>query len=567
MNKHIASCMAALSLLPLPLAAQNAPAHGSADLVFINGKIITVDTHDRIATSVAVQGNQIVAIDDTKPWIGSTTRVIDLKGQALLPGFIDAHTHVDGMAEVEAHTVNIQVPPLADAKAIIARLKDLQKTLPPGAWLHGNGTYNQVMPTRAELDAAFPDNPVQLDWSVHDNIINHAAAVALKLDKTFPDPPAGSTGRLERTADGEVAIIRDYKIPFPKPKFTYDQKKEAIRKILQDFYLRRGVTMVSDMAIEGPDGYRIYQDLRDAGQLPTRVRMNPMIFSRPQLDALLSTGWRTGLGDDMLRVGAMKIVLDGVWGTTAAVYKPFWNGSGTTWIPDNRGGTSLDQTALTHEVVDAHKLGWQVQIHANGDRAQDMALNAYEEAQRVAPRADARDRIEHFGHFLVQDPARTQERLRRMVADHVIPSMQPAFLWRLTDTNVREPDMRFFALRTLIDLGMRPAGGVDTIGTQNFATYPMFSIQRAVMRDTKYGTIVQPQEAITVMEAIKMFTIWSAEANFVEKRLGSIEVGKLADFVVLGADPLSTPKNKLSQIPVEMTVLDGVIRYERASAR
>jgi predicted amidohydrolase YtcJ len=359
--------------------------HREADLVLTNANVITVDPQERVAHSVAVRDGRIVAVDDTKDWIGPETRVVDLQGRTVLPGFIDSHTHVDGMADVEAHTVNIQVPPLAGPDAIIARLKELQKKLGPGAWLHGNGTYNQVMPTREQLDAAFPDSPVRLDWSVHDNVINHAAAVALKLDSTYPDPPAGSTGRLERTADGEVKIIRDYHVPFPVETFTHAEKKQALEDILQKFYLERGVTTVSDMAITGPDTFQAYQELRDEGKLPARVRMNPLFNKPGQTGGMLSTGWHTGLGNDMLSIGAIKFVLDGVWGTTAAVYKPFWNGSGTTWIANNRGGTSFTQDQLTSEVVAAHKAGWQVQIHANGDRAQDMALTAFEAAQAAAP--------------------------------------------------------------------------------------------------------------------------------------------------------------------------------------
>jgi hypothetical protein len=150
-----------------------------------------------------------------------------------------------------------------------------------------------------------------------------------------------------------------------------------------------------------------------------------------------------------------------------------------------------------------------------------------------------------------------------MARDHVIPSPQVAFLWRLTDVNIKEPDMKFFPMKTLISRGFHPAGGVDTVGTQNFATCPLFSIARAVRRDTKYGAILQPEEAIPVMDGIRMFTIWSAYANFLEKSLGSIEVGKLADFVVLGADPLSTAKEKLADIPIDMTVLDGKVVYQR----
>ena len=151
-------------------------AQGFADTVFVNGKVITVDPSDRIATSVAVQGDRIVAVGDDamlSDWRGPQTKVIDLQGKPMLPGFIDSHSHVGGMAVVEALLINIQVPPLKDATAIIETLKAHAAKLPKGAWLVGQGTFNQVMPTRAQLDAAFPDNPVDLQWSVHDHLINH----------------------------------------------------------------------------------------------------------------------------------------------------------------------------------------------------------------------------------------------------------------------------------------------------------------------------------------------------------------------------------------------------------
>jgi predicted amidohydrolase YtcJ len=253
-----------------------------------------------------------------------------------------------------------------------------------------------------------------------------------------------------------------------------------------------------------------------------------------------------------------------VWGTTAYVWKPFWNGSGTTWVPNNTGGTSWKDGELNTFVASAHNAGWQVQIHANGDRAQDMVLDAYEAAQTANPKPDARHRIEHFGHFLTQDE-RTERRLQRMVDGKIIPSPQVAFLWRLTDVNVQEPDVLFFPLKTLISRGMHPSGGVDTIGTQNFATAPIFSISRAIRRDTKYGKIVQPQEAIAPMDAIRMFTIWAAEAGFIENSRGSIEPGKLADFVVLSGDPLTASKDALPKIEVDLTILDGKVVYERTA--
>src|SRR5262249_57242927 len=176
-------------------------------------------------------------------------------------------------------------------------------------------------------------------------------------------------------------------------------------------------------------------------------------------------------------------------------------GSGTTWIPDNRGGTAWTQDQLNDAVLEAHRAGWQVQIHANGDRAQDMVLDAYEAAQRAFHREDARDRIEHYGHF-VQKDERTPQRLARMARDHVIPSPQPAFLWRLTHVNIKEPNITFFAMKTLISRGLHPAGGVDTVGTQNFATCPLFSIQRAVRRYTQSSPIFQPVHTIPLMHHI-----------------------------------------------------------------
>lgn len=560
------------------LGKGGAAGRGAADLVLVNGKVITVDGANRVVRGVAVRGGRIVAVGDVRRWRGRGTRVIDLAGRAVLPGFIDAHSHVGGMAEVEAHTVDIQVPPLKDGAAVIARLRAKAAQVPAGAWLIGNGTYNQVMPTREALDAAFPDNPVDLRWSAHDHLINHKAAQIMGLDRGFPDPAPGTASRLERTAEGEVAIIRDAEVPWPKgmiPAFTAAERKEAVRVILDDFYLKRGVTMVSDMSDQA--SYAAMAQLKAEGRLPTRVRMNFLIGPLMHAGITIASskepdpvgrieamGYKPGGGSDWLRVGAIKLIQDGVWGTTSAVYRPHWKGSATTWKQDNVGGVTYGQEELNALVGDAYRRGWQVQIHANGDRSQDMVLDAYEAAAARWPRADARLRIEHFAHFMSLDPQRTERRLKRMVADKVIPSMQVAFLWRLDATNAAEPDVAFFPLKTLIARGMHPAGGVDTIGTQNFATNPFFSIARAVNRDSKYGVIVQPDEAIPAMDAIRMFTIWSAEANFLDRDMGSIEVGKLADFVVLDADPLTIPKARIGEVKVDMTIVDGRVAYQRA---
>jgi predicted amidohydrolase YtcJ len=541
-----------------------------ADLVLRGGKVITVDAQDRVAEAVAVTGNRIAAIGTNQEiarLIGPQTKVIDLNGRALLPGFIDAHSHVEGLAESEHAMVPIQAPPLKDAAAIIAKLKERAAQVPPGTWIVGQGTYNQVMPTREELDRNFPDHPVVLRWSAHDWLINHRADEKADLNRATPDPKGA--GRIERAPNGEPMILRDAGIELHLPRPTYQQMREWLPITLKDFYLKRGVTTVYDMSSPAT-AYRIYREERDRDELPVRVVLS-YIVGVPDITgthddleaAMLNSGLRTGFGDNWLRLGAIKIILDGVWGTTAAVYKPAWKGSGTTWIANNLGGVSISQEVLNQQILEAHKAGWQVWVHANGDRAQDMVLTAIEAAQKAFPREDARHRIEHFGHFLTQDPQRTEERLARMKRDNVIPSPQVAFLWRLTGENLKEPDVKFFAMETLIKLGFHPPGGSDTLGTQNFATNPLFSISAAVDRKTKYGQLVDPEEAISRMDAIRMFTIWAAYAGFQEKTRGSIETGKLADLAVLSGDPLTVPAEHILDLHVDYTILDGKIVYQK----
>ena len=555
-----------------------------ADLILRGGQVITVDGQDRRMEAVAVLGNRILAVgtnQEISRLAGPQTRIIELNGRTLLPGFIDAHSHVEGLAESEHAMVPIQAPPLKDAAAIIAKLKERAALVPPGTWIVGQGTYNQVMPTREELDRSLPDHPVVLRWSAHDWLLNHKADQVAGLTDSTPNP--SGRGRIERAPNGEPMILRDAGIELPLPQPTYQQMQEWIPESLRDFYLKRGVTTVYDMS--NPEvAYRIYREARDKGELPVRMVLSyiigpndlmpaktvhdeaPSSIGSQNVDveaALLHSGLRTGFGDDWLRLGAIKIILDGVWGTTAAVYKAVWKGSGTTWVPNNFGGVNRTQEGLNKQILEAHKAGWQVWVHANGDRAQDMVLTAVEAAQKAFPREDARHRIEHFGHFLTQDPQRTEERLARMQRDHVIPSPQVSFLWRLTDENLKEPDVKFFPIATLIKMGFHPPNGSDTLGTQNFATNPLFAISVAVNRKTKYGGLANPEEAISRMDAIRMCTIWAASSGFQEKSRGSIENGKLADLVVLSGDPLTVPPEHILDLKVDYTILDGKVAYER----
>ena len=212
----LAVSVSALASLSAPfLSAQQLQ---NADLILRGGKVITVDGQDRMAEAVALAGNRIMAIgtnQEISRLAGPQTKEIELNGRTLLPGFIDAHSHVEGLARSEHAMVPIQAPPLKGAAEIIAKLKERAAQLPPGTWVVGQGTYNQVMPTREDLDRNFPDYPVVLRWSNHDLLLNHKADEKADLNSATPNP--GGRGRIERTANGEPMILRDAGIELPLP--------------------------------------------------------------------------------------------------------------------------------------------------------------------------------------------------------------------------------------------------------------------------------------------------------------------------------------------------------------
>ncbi len=546
------------SIVPFFLAASwlQPAAPESADLVLRGGKVITVDAMNTVASAVAVKGYRIVAVGSEEQmarWIGPRTEVVELSGRALLPGFIDAHTHIDGTAENEHFRVQIQAPPLSGPEEILTKLEARARELPKGTWIVGQGTYAQPMPKRADLDRAIPDHPVLLRWSAHDFLINRRAAEVSGITKDTPNPEGGT---IDHGADGEPEVLRETATRLAKvPAPTYEEMKEAIRQSLHDLFLAQGVTTVYEMP-HAVEPVRIYQELRDSGELP--VRLSISYFIGPgyafELDDLLKTGLRTGFGDDWLKVGAVKVLLDGA-GVSAATYDPH---PGTT---DNRGTLSRSPELLAKQVLAAHEAGWQIWIHAIGDRAQDIALDAFEAAQEELPRADARHRIEHFGNAVVLKDA--EERYSRMARGKIIPVPEASFLWASTGARRPRPGVTSYAIKTLIERGFHPPGNSDTLGTMTRAINPWFPITRAVLRTSRDGTEVDPQEAITVMDGIRMHTLWAAESGFEEDIKGSIEVGKLADLVVVSGDPLSVSPDRLLDLRAEITIVDGKVAFRR----
>jgi predicted amidohydrolase YtcJ len=530
---------------------------GAADTILIDGKIMTVDAKDTMATAVAVRSGRLIAVGATREilrYSDSHTEVIHLGGRTVLPGFIDAHTHLEGIAEFH-RMLDIHAPPLKDVDAILDKVRQRVEAVKPGEWVIGAGGWGQPLPTRAQLDAIAPRNPVVLRESAHLQVLNSLALKMAGIGKDsvpptgghiFRDPKSGElTGRIQ-----EMAFVWSNLMPPP----SKEARKQSLQEVMQQF-VKYGVTTIYDFP--SGDGIKLYQELREESRLPVRLRLQIMVDGGPLTprrqgfkDFVLDYGPRTGFGDDWLKLGGIKLFVDGE--TQSAVrYEP--PGQRTTWVGDLR----YSQEELNAIVLQAHEAGFQVWIHAVGNKAQDMALDAYENAQRQFPRADARHRIEHAGDN--ESGTTSDEQYERMRQLGVIPV--PTGAWIKLADGGEKPAYVSFPYRTMLKHGLRPPGSSDSLGSMPESMNPFFAIWEIVTRETHSGEKNAPQESISAREAIRGYTMNGAYSAFEEKGKGSIEAGKFADLIVVSDDPLTIDQNRLKDIHVLMTMIDGRVTY------
>lgn len=551
----VRSVLATLALLiaqPLwPAQHTSMVPNGDADLVFIEGKVITVDPRDSIAEAVAVKGGRIVAVgsnSDIRMRIGRRTEVVHLAGRSVLPGFVDAHTHLEGIAAFH-RMLDVHVPPLTGVDDILDKVRDETSRKKPGEWIVGAGGWGQVLPTRQQLDSVAPENPVVLRESAHVQILNSKALQVLGIDRNTVPPLGGNIYKDLATGEptGKIQEMpQTWQSRVPPP--TYEIRRQSLKEVMEDF-IKQGVTTVYDFP--SADGMRIYQELRDEHRLPLRLHWQ-IILSQSDVEFahfVINYGPRTGFGDDWLRLGGIKLFVDGE--TESAVrYEPA--GQREKWV----GGLRFTQEQLNDIVLRAHKAGFQIWTHALGDKAQDMVLDAYEHAETVAPRPDPRHRIEHAGNN--EAGPTTVEQLERMKRLGVIPVPTGAWIY-LGHAAFKTQSKVPFIYRTMLDHGLHPPGTSDSLGSMPESTNPFFSIWAMVTRKTRDGQLNGAEEAISVKEAIHSYTIDGAYSGFEEKSKGSIEPGKLADLIVASADPLTIPSDQIKDIRVLVTVIDGKI--------
>ena len=541
-----------LWLMALPIAAQVV----SADLVIVNANIRTMDAKRTTARSIAVLNSRIIAIGsaaDTKSLIGPNTRVIDAKGKLVLPGFNDAHVH---FMETGAQLSSVDLRSAKTPEEFVRRIKDFTAKLPKGRWItggnwdHENWTPNDL-PTAAMIDAATPDNPVFVDrLDGHMALANSLAMKLAGVDKNTPDVAGGLIVR--DAAGSPTGIFKDAAMGYISKAVPEDSLEQELAYVqaASDYAASFGVTSVQDMSAGTNVG--VYQEMVRQGRLKTRIYgCSPLAdYSRWK-----NAGLHFSFGGPMLRVGCLKGYADGSLGsTTAWFFEPYMDAPTTSGIPRAEVSTTMKQN-----MVDADKAGLQVTVHAIGDRANATVLDYYENLEKVNGTRDRRYRIEHAQHLRQQD-------IKRFGELKVVASMQPIHLpddgrWarkRLDEKRLKGT----YAFRTLLATGAVLAFGSDSpVAPMN----PIWGIYAAVSRRTADGKNPNgwiPEQKITVDEAVRAFTYGSAYAEFQEDVKGTLEMGKLADMVIISDDIFTIDPVKIADAKVLVTVMDGKVVYE-----
>jgi predicted amidohydrolase YtcJ len=547
-----------------------------ADVVLFNGNVITLDEQKRRAQGVAVKDGRILWVgtnEGVKQAVGRGTQVRDLKGMTVIPGFIESHNHtlMFGLG-----LSSIDLTKVGSIEEIIALVKERAAKQKEGTWITGVG-YNQNElkekrhPSRQDLDKAAPKHLVSLrHTSAHGYAVNSLALNKAGITKDRPDPEGGKIGKDVATGNLTGLLFES-----PAMKLIEDiTPKPALEDLVTALgnagrrFLSEGITSAMDASVGGNDipmQIAAYQEAVERGVL--KVRHNLAIWSEAVFEycrfeeslreapaKLLGLGIRSGLGDEKLRIGPFKIIVDGAFSTvTAVTYKPY----GADANDRGCGVLVIEPEKLAKLATLAHGLGWQLSIHGIGDRAIDVCLDAFETAQKSKPRRDARHRLEHCTMAL----PRMFDRIKKL---GVIPVLQPGFIWELGDNWFRqlgkETCMQLKPFRALLDNRIPMAFSSDRPVVTGA---PLLGIHAAVNQKTRSGQDYAPAERITPEEALRCYTINGAYATFEEKIKGTIEVGKLADLVILAEDPTQVKPERIKDISVMAAMVGGEFCSEK----
>lgn len=563
-KKLIRFCLFVISFFMFTQCAESQKEE-AADLIIKNANIVTIDKDNPRAEAIAIIGEMIIAVGSNKSiekYIKKdSTQVIDAQGRLVIPGFNDAHAHF-GPVNLDY----IELRYITDPKIITEKVKERVAQVQPGELIRGGHWehemfYNRQWPTKELIDPVAPDNPVKLSRADgHSVLVNSYVLKASGITKDTPDPFGGEiqkdpvtgepTGILKESAQG---LIKTGAIKIER---TPEEQKEILLKGWQaalDMAARLGVTSIQ---YPGGGDANLFQQFMDEGKLTVRIdvagRLTDKLEQLKKYDELRLKYSRKG---NWIRFGYLKGFIDGTLGSaTMMVYEPFVD------EPDKTGLPQMPYEELEHKVLLCDSMGFQIGIHAIGPKANTWILNTYEKAIEVNGKRDSRHRSEHAQILIEKD-------IPRFAELGVIASMQPTHC--ITDKRFcekrigKERSKYAYAWRSLMDAGARIAFGTDySVEPLD----PMEGLYAAVTRKDRVGEEGQgwfPEQKLTMIEAIELYTINSAYAQFMENRKGKIQEGYLADVVILNQDLLTLTEDQIMKTKVDFTIVGGKIVYKR----
>jgi predicted amidohydrolase YtcJ len=539
------------------MASAVTPAADRADLVLRGGRVFVAK--GRFAKAVALRGDRVLAVGDgaLTDLVGPETRVVDLEGRLVVPGFNDAHVH---FLSGGFGLLSVDLRDAKDEADLARRIGEYAKTLPKGTWIQeGNWDHeawpSTALPTRQLIDPVTAEHPVfvsRLDG--HMALANSLAMRLAGITRETEDPPGGTV--LRDASGNPIGILKDNAMELVSrviPEASREMNLRAARAALAEA-ARRGVTSIQDNS--SVDALPTYQELRARGELTARMYVWRYADA---LEPLMKAGVRTGLGDDWLRVGALKILSDGSMGSgTAAFFEPYADD------PKTSGLLLHPVPELERMIREADAAGFQLAVHAIGDRANALVLDAFEKAARANGPRDRRFRIEHAQ--VVRKPD-----LPRFRDLGVVASIQPSHCiddMRWAEKRIGRPRCRdAYNFRSFTDAGIAVAFGTDwSVEPLD----PRLGLYAAVTREFPAGGPAGgwfPEERIPLEDAIDLYTRGSAYAEFAERDKGTLEPGKLADLAVFAADLFQMPPREILTTPVDLTVVGGRVVYERERER
>ena len=550
------------------------PVH-SPDLILVNGNIITVDQEFSVVNAIAIEKDRIIAVGSNKEirkLANDQTQIIDLGGKTVIPGIIDAHLHPERASLSE---LGETIPDIHSMDELLDWIKSQTKIKRQGEWIiHPKLFFTRLkevrQPTLAELDKAAPHHPVFLNGS-YGGMINSAAMQVSQITENrihsgiLRDTKTGSlTGFIRASAFNLL------KLPAGK-ELSYQDKLNALEVMLKR-YNQFGITSLCS-GLGDSKTFAMYRDLRKENKLTTRVFQNIRVpfdeVKSPEIliAKLKDLKYVTGDGDEWVRIGALKIILDGGILTGTAYLREPWGTKAYSvfGITDlsYRGVLNYTREELLAIVTAANELNWKFTAHCTGGGGVDLLLDVYEEVNRLKPIKERRFSIIHGNFF-------TEDAIKKMSELGVYADMQPAWFYKDADAMkyvLGEERIRtFHPYRSLLAAGVMVNGGSDHMVKWDANTSinpynPFLAMWTMVTRTTERGTVIVPDETITREQALRMYTINNAYATAEESMKGSIEPGKLADITVLSDDLLTCPVDQIKNIRSELTIVGGKIVY------